>query len=545
MKKDLSAKSKNLLVIGGADGIGMWLVRHVFSKAPDIERITLADVKPLYSPDERGSSNPEYKHIDALMSISKPLDAVRLGEKHEIEEWIALDTKGKAPDRELSLKDYGLVMLSVPENQVEKVTLDLLPRLHAGTELFDVTSTKARAINSMLKHSPDGVGVLGMHPLFGPAVPDAIGQTFIIVRTDRTNKKFCDWLISLLRHHGGIVEETDAETHDGYMLLVQTLAHYAYLVFGKTLAHMTADMDLHFGESFRFSTPPYDILTAFTSRIIGGNPRLYAQIQGQTGSDKFRRMFVEKAQELAERFAEAQPETSRLAAIQEIIDPFKSLDVQRAYANSIVLADSVQQSYRDLYRRMKSGELTIVEARPPFEQRAASRVHIGIVEEVDAQNVKIAKRQAIVNGKWHLNYDEESRAAMKKGINVREEFAFIKRQNIRKVFSLEETREWRIANLDHYQRDISVLVDNTVNLNNICKALELLNDSVISGRLLASSDNGAVWLARFGVQNKLLRFTIFGDRNPEKCVRDLKNWLGLFSIKTQTEPFLARTLPTH
>ena len=67
----------------------------------------------------------------------------------------------------------------------------------------------------------------------------------------------------------------------------KTLAHYAYLVFGKTLAK-ASDLGYTFEESLRYSTPPYSILAAFTSRIIGGNPDLYAQIQGQADSDALR-----------------------------------------------------------------------------------------------------------------------------------------------------------------------------------------------------------------------------------------------------------------
>ena len=85
------------------------------------------------------------------------------------------------------MKDYGLVMLAVPEDQIEVTCSAILPRLKAGATVFDVVSTKTRAMTAMLAHAPDGVGVLGTHPLFGPAVPDVIGQTFMMVPTDRTD----------------------------------------------------------------------------------------------------------------------------------------------------------------------------------------------------------------------------------------------------------------------------------------------------------------------------------------------------------------------
>ena len=521
--------SKNLLVVGGADGIGTWLVKRVFGSAPEIGRITLADVKPLNTSGGERGHNPDPRHVAELASLPKPVDAVRLENGYVFSAWDAVDTATPPPDTPLALEDYSLIMLAVPEGQIELAACAILPQLNAGTTVFDVVSTKARAMDAMLKYAPDGVGVLGTHPLFGPAVPDVIGQTFMMVPTDRTHLDTYEWLAALLRSKGAIVEETDAETHDRYMLLVQTLAHYAYLVFGKTLAK-ASELDYTFEESLRYSTPPYSILAAFTSRIIGGNPDLYAQIQGQTGSDALRRMFVEAAEELACQFASGGPET--LAAIEEVVKPFRGSDVARAYANSIALVDSVQQSYRDLHQRMESRELTIVQVRDPFSYDSTVRLHVGIVTDVDGHSVEITKRQAIVNGKWYLAYDDESESVLKKaGKGTRKNTARIERRNIRRVFTSEETGEWRAANLDHHRRDIAVLADEAVDVNHICSVLTRLNDNVLSGEAL--KPEGAQWLSSYGMNNVLLRFTIFGDRDPQACVRDLTESLRLFGIRTR------------
>ena len=44
---DRPETKKNLLVLGGADGIGNWLTRRVFARLPDINRITLMDIVPV------------------------------------------------------------------------------------------------------------------------------------------------------------------------------------------------------------------------------------------------------------------------------------------------------------------------------------------------------------------------------------------------------------------------------------------------------------------------------------------------------------------
>ena len=199
------------------------------------------------------------------------------------------------------------------------------------------------------------------------------------------------------------------------------------------------------------------------ARIIGGNPDLYAQIQTEPKSDNIRKLLAESAQELAEQFTHGNDET--LAAIHEIIEPFKASEVARGYANSIVLVDSVQQSYRDLHHRRESGELTIVEVRDPLEQRGTSRTHVGIVENIDGQTVVISERTTIADEKWYIAYDDESGHSLRKsGKGVRHSSTRIERRNIRRVFTAEETRDWRVENLDHHVRDVAVLSDDTVDI---------------------------------------------------------------------------------
>ena len=524
---------KDMLVVGGADGMGMWLVKRLFADAPEVRRITLADVKPLLRPGdgragEGRARNPDGRHAAELARVPKPVDAVRLANGHEFAEWAAVETAAEPPESALALRDYALVMLAVPEDRMEFAASAILPRLAPGATVFDVCSTKSAPVAAMLEHSPRGVGVMGVHPLFGPAVPDAIGQTFVMAPTARTDPAAYEWLASLIRSKGAIVEETDAETHDRYMLLVQTLAHYAYLVFGKTLAK-ASESGYAFTESLRYSTPPYSVLVAFTSRIIGGNPHLYSQIQAQPESEHVRSMFVEAARELAGRFELGEPEIRQ--AIEEIVRPFQGSDIARAYSNSVAVVDSVQQSYRDLHRRMEEGELTIVQVRDPFSHDNAERLHVGVVTDVDGRSVEITKRQAVVNGKWYLAYDAESESALRQhGIGAPRSAARIERRNVRRVFGAEETREWRAANLAHLRRDISVLVDEGVDIDYICSVLARINDSVLSGR--AQEAQGARWLRRYGMANVVLRFTIYGDRDPQACVRELVESLRLFGIKT-------------
>ena len=75
-----------------------------------------------------------------------------------------------------------------------------------------------------------------------------------------------------------------------------------------------------------------------------------------------------------------------------------------------------------------------------------------------------------------------------------------------------------------------MLADESVNMQHVCSVLTRLNDAVLSGEVRIPE--GAQWLNRYGMNNILLRFTIFGDRNPQACVRELTESLRLFGIRT-------------
>ncbi len=523
--------SKRLLVIGGADGMGMWMVKRVFAHAPDVSHITLADVKPLYrgQPQQPAQSNPDCKHIDEIASIKKSFDAVRLADNRIVDR-IVLNATPQTPSEALPVSAYQVVMLAVPEQQFKSVSHNWLPQLQPGAAVFDVTSTKGEAMALMSAHAVDGVSVLGMHPLFGPAVPDAIGQRFVIVRNQRTDSLFCTWVTDLLRCLGGIIETTTAATHDQYMLLIQTLTHYTYLVFGKALADAAA-LGYNVDESFRFATPPYNTLIAFTARIIGGNPGLYARIQEQPGADRLRHLFINAANQLDEELSHNDPDQA-LQAIGRIVEPFRGSDVARAYADSITLVDSVQQNYRDLFRHKALRQLTIIEVHDPLEQRATARLHVGLITELAGNSVVIEKRQLKINNKWYLAHDQESTLALQKiGKHPRHETVRILRRNIRRRFSPEETRQWRIENLHHYQRDLAVLVDQAVDMEHICAMLVRTDDALVAGSARAVA--GSQWLQHYGMHNMLLRMSVFGDRDPEKCIRRLIQSLSLFGIRVR------------
>ena len=523
---------RNLLIIGGGDGMGLWLAKRVFARITGVERITLADILPLAADRIADTTNPGQPHLEELSTLMKTIDVVRLDYTKTgddlLAEWAPVVTNSPPPVKKLTLAEYDTVMLGVPEDAMETTAQALLPHLKAGTNVFDICSTKRLALPAMLKHAPPGVSVLGTHPLFGPAVSDLVGQIMVMVPTGQTDETFYRWYSNVVRSFGAVVEEMIPQNHDLYMLFIQTLTHFSYLVFGRTLAQ-AKPMGFDLAESFQLSTPPYGIMAAFTARLIGGNPRLYAQIQDQPNADDVRALFVKAAEELATQFSGDREGIQ--SAIQEVIDSYRGADVARAYANSRALVDSVQNSYRELYHRKESGLLTILLSGDPIKSGDPSVIHVGIVTDVDGQTVELLERVVLEAGKWFIAYDDESESTLRKiGRNVRSRKTRIARHNIRQVLTFDETLAWRRENLLHHQRDLAILTDRSVDIDYLCDVLVRVHPSVVAGSV--HEPPAGAWLRRYGMQNKLLRVSIFGDRDADACLADVARSLHLFGIRT-------------
>jgi ferredoxin-fold anticodon binding domain-containing protein len=98
------------------------------------------------------------------------------------------------------------------------------------------------------------------------------------------------------------------------------------------------------------------------------------------------------------------------------------------------------------------------------------------------------------------------------------------------VLTPEETLAWRSANLQHHQRDIAVLTDESVDIDYLCDVLARITPAVVFSSVHEPSEGA--WLMRYGMRNKLLRLTIFGDRDPDACLAEVTRSLHLFGIRT-------------
>jgi len=128
-------------------------------------------------------------------------------------------------------EESDVVMIAVPIRAMVGVISEVLPHLQKGALICDICSIKQQPMAEMLK-AEKGVGVVGMHPLFGPRTQSLENQR-IVVCSARPNKWW--WrLKAFFEERGANLIEMDPKEHDEAMAFIQGATHFYNLLWALT-----------------------------------------------------------------------------------------------------------------------------------------------------------------------------------------------------------------------------------------------------------------------------------------------------------------------
>ncbi len=162
-----------------------------------------------------------------------------------------------------------VIIVSVPIGVTTGVIRRVGPFMREDALLMDLTSLKAEPVRVMLSSS--ACEVIGLHPLFGPAVTSLAGQN--VVLCPGRGERWCARIRKLLEGAGARVVVTTPEHHDEIMSIVQGLNHLNTLVLGLVLRETgMKEEDLE-----RFTTPIFRTKMEIMKRVFA-RPDLYAEI---------------------------------------------------------------------------------------------------------------------------------------------------------------------------------------------------------------------------------------------------------------------------
>ena len=184
-----------------------------------------------------------------------------------------------------------IVMVSVPMDDAASVVETIGPHVRPDALLCDVNSLKQDVCAAMGRTCAGEA--LGLHPMFGPTVHSLRRQK--VVACPVKPGPLAEWWRAELGRMGLELIETDPETHDRMMAVVQVLVHFSTLVMGEALRGTGVSVE----ESLRFTSPIYRLELAFVGRLFAQNPELYAEIEmSNPAGAGVRRSFLDAAARL-------------------------------------------------------------------------------------------------------------------------------------------------------------------------------------------------------------------------------------------------------
>jgi chorismate mutase/prephenate dehydrogenase len=197
-----------------------------------------------------------------------------------------------------------LVILAVPIDITAEIARKVGPHVRPGACLMDITSLKKRPLAAMLESTPETVGVVGTHPMFGPHGTDFDRQK-VVLCPGRDPEAFAR-VKRLYEAFGAETIEASAEEHDEQMALIQVLIHEKTIVLGSVLERLKANL----GRSLQFASPIYRSEMAMIGRMFSQRAELYADIlTANPDATKLSHIFEQEAGHFARAVAMGDRET--------------------------------------------------------------------------------------------------------------------------------------------------------------------------------------------------------------------------------------------
>jgi len=377
-----------------------------------------------------------------------------------------------------AVKNADIVIITVPIEVTLDVIKEVAPHVPKNSLLMDFTSIKEDPCKAMKKFAKPGVEIIGTHPVFGPRVGNLEGQVFVL--TPIRGKKWLKWLREFLEKHKCRVFETTPKEHDRNMAVVQGLTHFAYISIGKTLEQLNFNVK----ESRKISSPIYELMLDMVGRIIGQDPKLYAEIQMQNPViPKVHRDFINVAKQLS-RIVKKKDQHAFVEMMTTAAKHFG--DVKRAMGRSDKAISSLV-SELELLKNSVGKEICV-------EHIYSGKKHLGVVDSVTPDEVVLSDR-----GKKSA----------------------LKLSNLR-ILGDKEKIKFKAEKFGTVTRDFSVLLNSSVDDSLVAELLKSFDENITSVKVKDVYSG-----AQIPKDKKSVCFTVeFVNANPKESESRVKKFFS-------------------
>ncbi len=227
------------------------------------------------------------------------------------------------------IAQVDVVMICVPISHTSATIAQYGRFLKDGQALILLAGEAEDTLNTALKQTSEGVELMLVHNLWGPAALTMKDKNASVVRTSRSGA-LCSEFEAFLYKHGAAIHHDTPQKHDLLMGMGQKLP----TTISVALAMALADNDIQMTDipSHATLTSLYSILAM--ARVHNQNPRTYAEIMATKGQGR----------RIVRSFAENILKIIELAEQEEIAALCEQIEASRSYLTPDFLATSMKQS---------------------------------------------------------------------------------------------------------------------------------------------------------------------------------------------------------
>ena len=192
-----------------------------------------------------------------------------------------------------AVRAADVIVLALPESVALQAVSFITEHASSTALLVETLSVKSHIHQRITREAPQ-LQAVGINPMFAPALGFAGRPVGAVIH--HAGPAVAPFL-HVLTGCGARVVELTADEHDRRTAATQALTHAAILSFGLALANL----DMTGDALTAIATPPHNAMLALLSRVAGGLPEVYLDIQsGNPYAVDARKAFASAAAELSD-----------------------------------------------------------------------------------------------------------------------------------------------------------------------------------------------------------------------------------------------------
>jgi chorismate mutase/prephenate dehydrogenase len=195
-----------------------------------------------------------------------------------------------------------LILICASTDAVPGLIDEVMLHTKRDTIISEIASFKTKTIPALERSG--GLGLLSIHPMFGPDIATFQGETIVVV-TVKDSVKEMETARAIFPESKLI--PLDLEAHDRYMASILSLPYFMNLVFARVIA------DGNLPLMKELAGPSFEVQMAVTQSIIGESTEL---IRSLINDNVFSRHLIHKF------INEANHLTTLLKSGSDVVDPF-------------------------------------------------------------------------------------------------------------------------------------------------------------------------------------------------------------------------------